>query len=420
MQTNSVMKSKKDGTWVGDFLCFAFVLLMLLCFYPYEFYSAYFMLVPEQKMSTYVSMLILTVAFAVFFYKRKPDIPSSLFIIVAIQAIGLTFCFMAKGGKLPTGPIMIMILSVAIVAFLSATCGLESFYKKYNRWLLIMAVLGTLSFFLIWAGALQPLMPFVDLSDEDIMFNYGITFSQRDEMDLFQYCGFFDEPGAMASWGMYGLLFNRLFVKDERLEIILIISLIATFSLGYYMQLIVYVFLFRIATSRKSSVVKNSFFLVFALIVIVFTLYSLEGTQYDEIYQKSMGRVENIFSESNKGQGLAIDDRENLTLEAQKEFEANPLWGTTKENVEVGNNLYEPLALYGIVGTFFLYLPFLYLLIKSFKDKDKDLIKCVVIIFLGFLHRPFHLNLLSFFIIYSFLVMYWQLKRPRRLTQIAA
>ena len=406
----SKQQKRKSRVDYLDRFTFIAALVILLCFYPYEFYSAYLFTPTNLSSKLYISLIVVVVVLTMILHRRKPDIPMSFWYVVKIQCFGYIFCSYAKGDGLPTGPLMMVVLSVSLIMLLSATSGLKNFYYKYNRWILIMAALGMLALFLVWAGILSPLMPFFDLSDEDLMYNYGLTFSQRDQADQFQYCGFFDEPGAMASWGMYALLFNRLFIKEKRLEYILIITLIATFSLGFYVQLVAYLLVFFVFFIFNKKGIVGVFSFLSGLAIIVSVLYSFEGTQYDEIYQKTIGRIETTLDDSKSG-GLAVGDREDLTINAQREFEANPIWGTTSQNVHFGNNIYEPLALYGIVGTFFIYFPFLYLFFVSLRNGDLDLLKCFMIMLLGFTHRPFHVNLLSFFVIYSFIVMYHQHRR---------
>ena len=54
--------------------------------------------------------------------------------------------------------------------------------------------------------------------------------------------GFFDEPGAFAFWGMFALLFNKLMFDNKKLEIIIMVSLLFTFSAAYFVLLPIYFF----------------------------------------------------------------------------------------------------------------------------------------------------------------------------------
>lgn len=64
------------------------------------------------------------------------------------------------------------------------------------------------------------------------------------------------------------------------------------------------------------------------------------------------------------------------------------------------DNIYEPLVLYGIVGTPFVLFPFIWLLFYGLRN-NRALFKCMLVVFLGFFHRPFHQSLLYGFILYS-------------------
>jgi hypothetical protein len=274
--------------------------------------------------------------------------------------------------------------------------------------------LATLSLVLIWIGKLQPLYPFIDLADDSIMYNFGITFSQNTDPISFRPAGYFDEPGTLASWGMFALLFNRAFVKDGKIELFIILSMFATFSFGFFFQLFAFVVLFMFSGKEIKKSIKKLVLIAITIVIGLSILYGLKGTEYDGIYEKTIGRVEETIKggKSDKNSSAIAnaggDSRKELTIIAIKEFKENPLWGTKNKNFEGGNNIYEPLALYGIFGTFFYYFPFIFLFLKACADRDSVLIKCMIVMILGFFHRPFHNNLLSHFIIYSFIAMYYQ------------
>lgn len=402
----SDLKTRKRGVGsIKQAIDFLIVLFILLIFYPYEFYSAYLNTPTNLSSLLYISLFALTIGMTLLFSRNKVSIPSVFYIVVLIQCFGYVLCNLAKGNAFPTGPIMMSFLAVALIIYLSSTIGLEGFFKKYNRWILIMAGLGVISLVLVWTGILRVSVPFLDLSDDEFMYNFFLTFSNHNTADSFKYCGFFDEPGAMASWGMFALLMNRLFVKDGKLEKVLIILLLATFSLGYYIQLVAYLLFFHVFHNKKSRV--GSIFLIVALLGFYLVLNSFQGTEYQSIYDNTIDRIESILDDS-RSSGIAVDDREDLTIQARIEFERHPIWGTTADSIEFGNNIYEPLAMYGIVGSFFVYFPFIFLLILSIRRQDRELLECMIVIILGFTHRPFHVNMLSFFIVYSFIAMYYQ------------
>ena len=392
IETNIRVK-KADNKGAQSFLSFLYVTIVLALFYPYEFYSAYPLLSSISQQVLQAFFLGSTLFLIAISSKRTLRVPAMALLVVALHFFWMILNSMYKG--IPIGPSAFVtpLLALVLVCFINSTCGLASFYAKYNGWILLMTVLGTVCFFLIRAGVLHPFILFIDLSDEEIMYNYGATFTQEG----YYYCGFFDEPGTIAQWSVFALVFNKLFVKNDKLELLLIITTLFTFSMGFYIQILVYLFFFYIFGRSKNKL--NLFALV---LLIAGAVYFMANDT--DLYEKTFGRISMAIGDS-KTQGLAVDDRENLTLEAVSEFQKNPLFGTTKENPEVGNNLFEPLALYGIVGTVFLYLPFFILLLRAISKRDYELLKCIVVILIGFTHRPFHKNLLSYFIIYSLIAM---------------
>ena len=413
METDNLNTQKNHWTvTVKNVIDFLIVALILFVFYPYEFYSAILNTPTNLMSSLYVLFFVAIIGLTLLFTRKKRNIPPFFFVIVIVQCLGYVLCNVIKGSAFPTGPIMMSCLSVALVLFLSSTSGLNSFFKKYNVWILVMAILGVVAFALSWFGLLGAGIPFLDLSDDEIMSNYIITFCNNDGEDIFRYCGYFDEPGAMASWGMYALLFNKMFLKNGKLEKLLIILLLATFSLGYYIQLVAYLLFFHLIPNRNRRL--GSFLLIIVLVLVYLGLKSFQGTKYQETYDITIGRIETVLDDSKKT-GIAVDDREDFTIQAREEFKKYPIWGTPSgEREEFGNNIYEPLALYGIAGTLLIYFPFLCILIIAIKNRDRNLLKCFIILLLGFSHRPFHDNLLSFFILYSFIVMYYQQYRTKQ------
>lgn len=390
-----MLKSKSKSA-----ICFIIGLLAIICFYPYEFYSVYFVFLPDRAFET--CLLLLIPIFLLYLFTRDKSKSNSIFGLSIIQLLGFLAVAMNRGNiNFFISQVVVISYVCFLLFFLDNTIGLYSFMKKYNRWILIMALLGLVTWILVTYAGLTPLYPVPDRAEQGrFIYNYGTTFAVLDESTDLRFSGFFDEPGAMAYWGMYALVINKMFIKDKYLEIPLIISLIFTFSLGFYIQLVAYIFLFYV---NKNNIGKS---IVYAILVVL--LYvgvkATEGTDLNHVYQMTIGRVENIQENSNGS--IAIDDRESSTIMAQKEFSMNPFLGTTKLDLDVGNNIYEPLALYGIIGSLLILFPFIWLLIDAIRKRQFDVIRCIVVIFVGFMHRPFRENPLYIFILYSIIILY--------------
>jgi len=385
---------------------FLYVLIALICFYPYEFYSFYFRFLPDKIYVSSIVILIITLFVATLLNSFAK--PSKLLItIMIIQFLGYWLPDLMHGTVYGAyGKLITMFLAIVLISFIDGSVGLEDFFRHYNKWILLMAMLGTITFFLVLTTGLQPFMIVEDRAgggNGKELYNYYLTFSKANQnlVGMIRYSGFFDEPGAMGYWGIYALIINRLFVKNNRLETILIICLIFTFSLGYYVQAALYLILFNVKRKNIGQSV-----LVFILVGVVFGgVFHTQGTRYDAVFEKSFGRLESIQEESGGTISIAIDNRAENTENALREFLENPLLGTSNRDVAVGNNIYESLALYGIIGSVLILFPFFLLLFWAIKYRDYELLKAFIVIVAGFTHRPFHASLLYFFMIYCIIMM---------------
>lgn len=382
-----------------NILYFLFVLFSLFLLYPYEFTAVYLPFLPlKEYRIVFFLFLVTSLVSLVFVRKYKIEATSLIF----IQAIGFSFVELSHGKFLPIFDYTLkMLMAGLLLGLVSNTIGLKEFYKKYNRWIVVMAILGCITFFLVTFKDYQPLYFIQDRADTRLIYNYILTFTKSDVLSSndFRYAGFFDEPGAMAFWGLFALLINKLFIKDKYLEIILIPCLLVTFSMGFYVQLFVYIVLFTIS---KKNISKHIFALVM-IFVLGIGVSMLENSKYDFIYQSTVGRAEKLLdegSESDMSQG--VGNRAEYQEKAYREFIKGPLLGTSEaDSLDLGDNFFEPLAKYGVLGTLLLYSPLFAILIMSLRRKKYDVTKAVIVILIGFFHRPLHMNMLTFFIIYS-------------------
>lgn len=405
-----VNRNRKRNSYTSVFFV---VLISLFLFYPYEFNSVYLSFLPEKEYITAIALL-----FFLFFYSaiiiKKFKIEALNFII--LQAFAIFIVTISHGKFLPVFDYVTkMLLAGTLLGLVNSTMGLQQFYLKYNRWIVLMAILGVIAFFLVSVYGVAPYSEVQDRADGRPIFNYLITFSKSDffSFGMFRYSGFFDEPGAMANWGLFALIINKLFVNDKRLEMVLIVCLLLTFSMGFFVQLIAYLLFFWVF--KRTTV--GRIWLAASLIVLLLVLASrTKDTELDFVYGYTIERFTTLAEASESyDAATGFDNRSTMQELAYKEFMKSPLLGSAEsDSLYVGDNIFEPLARYGILGSLLLYSPLLYMLFLSLIHKQKDITKAVLLILLGFFHRPIHLNVLSFFIMYSLLVFtIQQIKKPK-------
>lgn len=260
--------------------------------------------------------------------------------------------------------------------------GIFSIIKIFNNFILILAIGGTISFFLVLFGFLEPLFTFQNV-DEREAYYFGLTFSNVYIGNIIRYSGIFDEPGAMAFWGVFALLLNRLFVGDKRYEKILAICLLFTFSVAYYIQL----FLFILFSKNK---IKSIFYVFFVITILASGIYQTKDTEFD-LYSLSLKRFE-LDSNGN----MLGDNRSDLSIKAKKQFLKAPLLGVGATNFAsmeyMSDNPYEILAKDGIIGEFITYIPLFLLIYYSRVYKCSSYLVAFIILFVGYQQRPFHVD----------------------------
>lgn len=255
------------------------------------------------------------------------------------------------------------------------------FVKTYNLWLAFQAVAGSIGFLLVVAGILHPIFEFREMDMRPGYF-FGLFTTNTYFDGLVRNAGFYDEPGALAFWGMYALIINKLFVNNRKVEILLIAGLISTLSLAYFIQVAMYAFFFYKEQRRKLLPYIAAFILTLALIS------SFNERMNDAIF----GRLEyNRETETFSG-----DNRSQMTKVCWNIFLEAPIIGqgaqhmveiSKERRVFVGANPNLTLATDGIVGQLIVWSPFFFLFWLRRFDKKYGCAFWILIV--GFLQRPY-------------------------------
>jgi len=255
------------------------------------------------------------------------------------------------------------------------------FVKTYNSWLVFQAIAGSIGFILVIVGILQPIFEFRELDMRPGYF-FGLFTTNTYFDGLVRNAGFYDEPGALAFWGIYALIINKLFVDNKKMEKLLIFGLISTLSLAYFIQIAVYVFFFCREKRRKLL----PYIAAFLFVLMLFS--SFNERMKDAIW----GRME-----YDKETGtLAGDNRSKMTKVCWDIFKSSPIVGqgarhlieiSQERRVFVGANANFTLACDGLVGQIIVWSPFF--LLFRLRRYDKKYGWAFWILILGFLQRPY-------------------------------
>lgn len=375
-----------------------YVLITLILLTSYQFVFWIILPIPPIQL---LAVAYFTIFACILIYKRNiVKFPHLFDIVFFIQFVWMASYFIIHND---TSYMMKLILaSVVYMALLyvyNSSKGIISFIKIYNGLILIMAICGTLCFFLLLFEVIkEPLIEYVN-TDGRRGYCFGLTCTNTYLGNFIRYAGFFDEPGAMAGFGIYALVFNRLFIKSMKYEIILGVCLLFTFSLAYFIQLPLLVILF--AKNKVKRVIQVATILAVVGLALEFT----KDSPYTQIYEMTTQR----FEYDSRNSHFEGDNRSELTELAKEQFYKSPIIGIGAKKMEevgyMGDNPYEILAKEGIIGEIVTYLPLLLVCLVGLKRKP-EYIYAAVVLFVGYLQRPFaFITVIHLLTLYSFTIL---------------
>lgn len=357
---------------------------MQLLMYPYVFHIL-FGLPPGNVMA--VVFLGVVVVYDISNKHRYESVPNQLIQIMLVQSFIWIIYFLYYNDTSYLVRIFFILLAFASIRMLQGKSELLHFSKVYNVTLTIQGVLGVVAFVLVYINILKPV--FIHYySDYRYLNWYIITCSNAVYDNFMRVGGFFDEPGALAFWGIFALLFNRFTYNNRRIEILLLISLLFTFSAAYFILLPLYL-LFFYAKEIKHLVI--TIVVVVPLLFVGFNYLSGDANFAHYTTERFVG-------------GEIRSTRYDQSDYTKKIFEQSPIMGIGAKNLsqdtETTDNPYEILAKDGILGFIATYLPLIFITIKY--RKNRNVLCGTILLFLDYMQRPFHINELHFFMLYLY------------------
>lgn len=198
---------------------------------------------------------------------------------------------------------------------------------------------------------------------------------------------------------MIALLMNKLYVDNHKIELALIFGLISTLSMAYFIQIVLYLWLFYKGKRLK---------IVFPVLLFIATLKGVASFN-DRIDQAIFGR----FEYNEKKGTLAGDNRSDLMDVCWDIFKTAPIIGqggqhlieiSKEKQLFVGANAYMTLACDGIIGQLIIWSPFFFL--YSLRKYSRKYGWAFWILIIGFLQRPYDCNQLLFPLVSFTLIMH--------------
>lgn len=378
----------------GFLIFFLITELFLVINDPYAF--LWILPLPELTVSAslYLIFLIIAIVASKRSKKKLPGQVVALFLITGF--VWSVFSIIHSDSSYFTR-IFLLFVTYLFLMYLYQSKSFYTFWIYNNRFILIQTFLSLVGFVLVGVGILQPITS-VLIGDKYVNY-FGFCFSKTYIGNLIRPSGFFDEPGALAAWAMFAIVFNYAFIKDKIINRLLPYFTIVTLSLAYFAQIFIYLILKNIRHVYRLAPI--------ALVVIVAIMFinDTKGTDFD-IYEKTIGRLE-YDTET----GISGNSRQYSLENSRKLFLSSPLVGIGSANFGkqftgdrdsgVSDNPYEILAKDGIIGYIISYLPLIMIL---FINRRKEVLVCLIVLVVGYQQRPLHINFMHDMYIWSFLL----------------
>lgn len=370
-------------------------LLAFLSSYPYILEC--FLSIPSVNITGPLFFLLSIFIFISSKYK-KVVYHEAMMVCIGLQVVLWFFYTFLHGDTTYITRVFFVFFTITLLATLAARKQLINFIRIHSWIVAIQAILGLIAFILVFFNRLQPVTNYV-LQDGRIGVSYLLTNTTAAYGNVIRAAGYFDEPGALAFWGVYALVFNKLFIQNKYLEYTLLVGLFSTLSAAYYIQLVLYFLFFYAKVSKKS--------IITIIMLAVPILFLLNYSSNDDIVAR--------YTTERFESGEIRSHRYEYTENARKEFAKSPLVGSGAYYVlkkgGLEDNPYEVLAKDGILGYIVIHAP---LFLPLFLVRKKEVLFACVILFAGYMQRPFHVNLMHFFHIYAFCLLTYMAYRKKK------
>ena len=236
-------------------ICFT-SMMILFCTYPYVFN----LFLPLPSITILMIVTIGLVCLLIGLYKIRIQKIFLSLILIQISAVIVSMIYTRDSEYVKQ--LLYIIWLFFFLVMLKYFAGLKFFLYIYNRIITIISVFGAFSFLIVLLTHISPLFEYTNMDGRPGFFYY-LTFTNTKYGSIIRYSGIFDEPGAMASWGIFSLLTNKLWVKDRKIEPFLIVSLLFTFSMAYYIQLVLYLLFFYFYKLTIKRILSVFFLVIF-------------------------------------------------------------------------------------------------------------------------------------------------------------
>lgn len=385
--------------------CLILVWLFLTSASPFMFYSW-----PGHPYKILL-LLLLCIMIMQLIKVRKVKFNIDVFAVCVILFFFNIFLFVYFADvayfALITQILSLIVLNLYIYNFIGYHC----FIKSFIYIMVGMAIGGTIIFWLHLLVGVSPLFS-VDYGGHSYSHFLYLTctnsYTNVDSVRILRYAGFFDESGAFSLYSFYAILLNKLYLKNNQIEKLLIICTLFSLSLAFFVSIIIYFVLFYVGKSNYKKI------LPFLIIVFISFMYINEHKNENGTFNRLAELTIDRFEHSDDGD-MKGDSRKKYMIADKEVFLQNMLLGGGRNAVE-GANVYGILGAYGLIGTFIYYFP-LYLLFYRILQTPREYrlegLKILFLFLINLYHRPNITQVFNMILIFCFCEYYAQVIRNK-------
>lgn len=254
---------------------------------------------------------------------------------------------------------------------------------------------------LLVLGVLPLINYYVLVEDSGLtLFNFGLFFVKTKmeyitSLSAMRPAGWFDEPGSFANVILFILIYNKMYIKSKKIELLFLLGGLVTLSMAHVIISIVWYCFFYLKRNLTSVLTVS-----FVGLLLITGYFWQPDNEFALLFQNAtFKRAENVANN---------EDASRNYDGAYDAFKVHFLTGATLQTLEkefptaTSETLWYNLSQNGLVGAFIFFLPIWYVGYTMIRKRmlTPTHAKLLFLVFLNFGQRPDYYYSLYFIFIY--------------------
>lgn len=368
---------------IDNIIYYVLFLLFIGTFYPFVHNYIIF---EDKKIHVTVASLVIWSVIVIYRKKNRFILPSRSFnIILVIQGTYFFIWSIILSSQSIANYGVRLVIGWYILVLILNSFNNDLFIKTFIKINIASLILSIIGLFIVLSG-LSGVISVHSYHGNTEIYNYIFFFVKRPELSDFniRVAGYYDEPGSLAFIVVFLLLINKKYYKNMKWEYSLLLLPLITTSLAHIFTVVLFLSTYYI---NKENI-RKLFYLLSILLLVISSIIRIEDNEYLDYFKyRTIDRIANFSGlESDKGRGDGFELGPEL-------FKKYPL-GISPEKIRklyptyVHEVVWSPVLYFGITGYLIYIMLFMYIFIKSIKNKDRTTFIALVILSANMIQRP--------------------------------